>query len=412
MRAEMKLATGIVPVALGVAMALVSGMVKAEEKAQQVQAGTAVSAKTTQPSVGHRKEWRITEVSNKTGQTFQVNTDWQWVVGDYIRTRSSTGMRDPDNNFGANEDIDMYSAFCKKYRVAPDGNEKFLGEFADCEKNDGGYFHKATEADIGYRFKFVMWWETMSSTTPGYTASPSKTLEQVIITPPVSSTLLRAAYAEVNGKKIKVDRGDPNNAHDDTIYLPSAFAGASFKVYIEGGNPGYKLGSAGSDAHNYTTIGNTDPTNHNALITVKDNFVNSANGTLTYSIIDGGGVAGGNVINFKIKVTEMFLSKTYKKNWNDARTDCESGGYVFPYLGQSGSNGDPGSQAPGSLSNSTLFWGGYSKYSFPNASEYHWTRTESDSMNGIAFKLDQPNSIISGYADKRSLYHFVCKKVF
>lgn len=185
MRAEMKLATGMIPVAMGVAMALLSGMVSAEDKALQMQAGAVVSAETTLPSVGHRSEGRILKIKTSEYNSFNVNTDWLWVVGDSIRYLSSSKGIDPDNAFGANEIMNVFLS-CKKYRVAPNGHEELLGEFADCENNDGGTLHKATEADIGYRFKFVSWWGTRPSSTPGYTASPSNTSEYAFISPPVS----------------------------------------------------------------------------------------------------------------------------------------------------------------------------------------------------------------------------------
>lgn len=187
MRAAMKLATGVVPVALGVTMALMSGMAKAEDKAVQPQPLTnAVSAKTTLPSVGHRDKHSVNGIRNDADQSFPPNKDWLWVVGDRIYTSSILLADDPDNAFGASEEVDR-THICKKYRVAPNGHEEFLEELANCERNSSDRtLHRATEADIGHRIKFVFWWETDPGTTRGYTASPSKTLEQIVMSPPVS----------------------------------------------------------------------------------------------------------------------------------------------------------------------------------------------------------------------------------
>lgn len=62
MRAAKKLATGLVPVALGGAMALVSGMAKAEDQAVQPQTG-ALSAQTILPSRGHKPRMAVVVTS-------------------------------------------------------------------------------------------------------------------------------------------------------------------------------------------------------------------------------------------------------------------------------------------------------------------------------------------------------------
>ncbi|MCU6198664.1 hypothetical protein KWI12_17545 [Citrobacter cronae] len=218
MRAAMKLATGVVPVALGVAMALMSGVAKAEEKAAQPQPLTgAVSAKTTQPSVGHRPTMdlydvkRITESGAET--LFSVNAPvWEWRVGDSFHHDRLVGG-DPDNNYGADEKTQLDASRsrnfpCKKYRISPDGREELLGEFDICTKGNHvalPYLHTATDVDVGFRFKYVVILETLLSSTPGYTALPSTSTERVFFTPVVLPRKTLVTEAMSNKTKVRAD---------------------------------------------------------------------------------------------------------------------------------------------------------------------------------------------------------------
>lgn len=92
---------------------------------------------------------------------------------------------------------------------------------------------------------------------------------------------------------------------------------------------------------------------------------------------------------------------------------CEKNGYVLPYLG---TFGDPsGVFGKGSLSASTLLWGGYDKYGFNNARELHWTASGFVSDTALTYRLSKPqnSNIPYGIARERSsAHHIICKKSF
>lgn len=411
MRAEMKLATGLMPVALGVGMALMSGMAKAEEKATQPPTGT-VSAQTSLLSVGHRPVIELASVyADPLFKNDISSTSTNIEAGDqlYVKVDTVTDKIDGD---------ELSSNFtCDVSKIDNKNTSVLVAVNIPCVKGPDGSIPITLDSEfVGQRIAVDIYAHSNISAaqSEGYTPTPIKSLAYRVkssnsVIDNSQIPFLRPAYAEVNGKRIEVDRGDPANAHDDVIHLPSAFVGAKMKVFLEGGRPNYRINTVGNNI--FSTVTNSSNT-HSAEITIKDSVINSNDGKLAFSAIDNNGRPGGEIINFYIKIEEVFLSKAYKATWNGAKTDCESSGYIFPYVGQGGQNGDPGNQGPGSLSHSMLFWGGYSKYSFPNASENHWTRTEVDSKNGIAMTLDQPNSINTWYGDKNSPLYFVCKKVF
>lgn len=189
MRAAMKLATGVVPVALGVVMALMSGVTKAEEKATQPLTG-AVSAQTTLPSVGHRPpapnytEWRI----NPPRPDFPSDSD---------ELLSSTTVLTPGIAFGPRmqeyqSDIDYHkyggadrhsSDSCDIYRVPDNGQEIFIRNSPGCRDGSwGGYMGTAyviKPEDIGHRIKFVFY----NRTLPEHGANPDISLPFIYVTP-------------------------------------------------------------------------------------------------------------------------------------------------------------------------------------------------------------------------------------
>ncbi|ECN9266978.1 hypothetical protein ZL58_23525 [Salmonella enterica subsp. enterica serovar Typhimurium] len=312
------------------------------------------------------------------------------------------GVNDPDSDTLEPE------FYCNVYGLDDSGKNSLVAENISCSSGPDGAVPVAVNDNLRDKRIVVDIFaqsDVSAAQMNGYTPVPLRSLAYRITSANavVDSTpipFLRPAYAEVNGKRIEVDRGDPANAHDDVIHLPSVFAGAKIKVFIEGGTPIYKVNTVGDS---FSTVTNFSDT-HSAEITINDNFINSPNGFQTFSVLDGGGRPGGNIINFKIKAAEMFLSRSYKANWNTAKSDCEGAGYIFPALRPS--------ESPGTLSHSTLFWGGYAKYSFPNASETHWTGTELGPDTAESMTLDQSNSIVSDYGNKTLSFYFVCKKTY
>lgn len=163
MRAAMKLATGVVPVALGGAMALMSGVAKAEEKATQPLTG-AVSAQTTLPSVGHRPK-TITNVSlsvsgseilNKYYVDHSVygNKGILFMPGHRVSVESfAPKLHDEDNLFGGDDDPLLT---CDVYRIDTVGNETLLNSEIPC-RHDNLYTFKLS--DVGYKFRFQLYTE-------------------------------------------------------------------------------------------------------------------------------------------------------------------------------------------------------------------------------------------------------------
>lgn len=202
MRAAMKLATGVVPVALGVAMALVSGMAKAEDNVEQPQPLTgAVSAKTILPSVGHRpaKHTGHFGIARQYGHP-DGGRSYAWGFTDTtsgVRTRVGKGLypvnlgnnypEDKDNQFGAQEK--EYSGrvnfACDIYR---DGN--LVAQKEPCiEKGNGSggdrliYIFKPE--DVGKMVKIVFWRYTRPESAAGYTVVPRDSLPREITVGPV-----------------------------------------------------------------------------------------------------------------------------------------------------------------------------------------------------------------------------------
>lgn len=182
MRAAMKLATGVVPVALGVAMALMSGGAKAEEKAAQPQPLTgAVSAQTTLPSVGHRPK-TITNVSLSVSGPEILNNYYVdhlvhgnvgilFMPGHRISVESfAPKLHDEDNLFGGRDEPLLT---CDVYRIDTAGNESLLNSATPC-RYDNLYTIKSS--DIGYKFRFQLYTEASKDTPRNYTPFPDRSI--------------------------------------------------------------------------------------------------------------------------------------------------------------------------------------------------------------------------------------------
>lgn len=260
MRAAMKLATGVVPVALGVAMALVSGMTNAEEKVTPPLSG-AVSAQTTLPSVGHRPQpandatyvfLRGPEVSSenppKSDSLGVSDGDVDSYEGilmsgqSFYRIMLSGGGDVDDKQFGAS---DGYKDTCKVYRVYNDGNEELISE-SQCpvsNKPQPGAEYILTDEDVGYRIRFVYYGESDPKTTgEKYKPTPDKSLKGFsFITTRIApkyrindwATTISDHTLQINsGKKIRYDvyandiKGKPLSGYVGENGQPSIFAHA------------------------------------------------------------------------------------------------------------------------------------------------------------------------------------------
>ncbi|EMK7037465.1 hypothetical protein V9U04_004886 [Salmonella enterica subsp. enterica] len=220
----MKLATGVVPVALGVAMALVSGGAKAGDKAAQPQQLTnGVSAQTTLPSVGHRPVITSASVFTGLGATGDI-------------TLSSTNVRTGGQLFVnvdsvADVDGDPFTApldssfYCTVYGLNSSAPDLLVADNVPCSKGQQGSIPITLNDNLlGKRIAVDIYTHSDASAAQsnGYTPSPLKSLayrvtssNTVVDASPVP--FLRPAYAVVNGKRIEVDRGDPDNVNDDVI---------------------------------------------------------------------------------------------------------------------------------------------------------------------------------------------------
>lgn len=218
----------------------------------------------------------------------------------------------------------------------------------------------------------------------------------------------RVAFVEVNGHKIKVDRNNNDSPDDDVVTIPSVFAGAKLSIYLEGGNPSYKIKTEESSSM-YASVSMTDPDTHSATVTVNKHFVNSKDGAISLRVQDSHQYE----FTFNIKFDEYFLSLDKMVSQEKGEQLCEKNGYVLPYLG---TFGDPsGVFGKGSLSASTLLWGGYDKYGFNNARELHWTASGFVSDTALTYRLSKPqnSNIPYGIARERSsAHHIICKKSF
>lgn len=182
MRAAMKLATGVVPVALGVAMALMSGMAKADDKAAPPQPMTnGVSAQTTQPSVGHRSSTINSATFKVSGPEIYNNYYVDHLVNGNLGILFMPGHKisvntlypdpdDPDDLLGGRDNPILT---CDIYRVDDDGKESLLNTTVPC-RSDGLY--TITPQDIGYRLKFKLYTEANPDIERGYSPNPSKSV--------------------------------------------------------------------------------------------------------------------------------------------------------------------------------------------------------------------------------------------
>lgn len=218
----------------------------------------------------------------------------------------------------------------------------------------------------------------------------------------------RVAFVEVNGNKIEVDRNNNDSPDDDVVTIPSVFAGAKFSIYLEGGTPSYKIETE-EPSSIYASVSMTDPDTHSSTVTVNNQFVNSKDGTISLRVQDSHQYE----FSFNIRFDEYYLSLDQMASQEKGEQLCERNGYVLPYLGTfiepSGSFGK------GSLSASTLLWGGYDKYGFNNASELHWTASGFINDTALTYSLSKPlsNDVPYGLIRNRSSHHYIiCKKSF
>lgn len=198
MRAEMKLATGLVPVTMGLTMALLSGMAKAEEKTAQAQPlSDVVSAQTSLASVGHRPYpyTRLSWMQKKENHLGQLTLGWYSEhnplrAGDVLSysVPSNSVTADTDNRFGASE---KESAGCDIYR-----DDKLIISKDKCMSElSGSLFeefavYKLQNEDVGHVITIDVWRYTDRDSTPGYIATPDKS--QAIT---FSSSIVRGGFS-------------------------------------------------------------------------------------------------------------------------------------------------------------------------------------------------------------------------
>lgn len=207
MRAQIKLTTGLIPVALGMAMALMPGMAEAEDKVAQSQAQTnSVSAKTTQPSVGHRPA--TPKVSNWSlqGGAQLYNPSLLLPVGSTLYAHGSQGLpADKDNLFGANEFTN--DAKCRIYRIAPDSSETLIHDSGNRRCDSDNFY--ITENEVGHKIKIAHYRKTEPSSYAGYLANPTESLESMFITNQVVSDIYDVRKTKISPEFMEISHSDP-----------------------------------------------------------------------------------------------------------------------------------------------------------------------------------------------------------
>lgn len=218
MRAAMKLATGVVPVALGVAMTLMSGVAKAEEKATQPLTG-AVSAQTTLPSVGHRPK-TITNVSLSVSGSEILNKYYVdhsafgnvgilFMPGHRVSVESfAPKLHDEDNLFGGDDEPLLT---CDVYRIDTVGNETLLNSEIPC-RYDNLYTFKLS--DVGYKFRFQLYTEASKYKQRNYVPNPNKSLpgySRYITTQVVKPYVIGDFTSSISSNTIMADGSDSIN---------------------------------------------------------------------------------------------------------------------------------------------------------------------------------------------------------
>ncbi|EKS6154164.1 hypothetical protein QCB07_002279 [Salmonella enterica] len=142
---------------------------------EAVRSKAVISATTTIPSVGHRPVTPDSDIKWKTAVTEEL-ISLTPLPGFSFFPKDRKVYNDEDNNYGAKESNagDKHWPSCQISRVHKSGHEEIILPYTTCKGIDTKY--QFTPADVGSKLKLDMQYVTSSSSTPGYTASPDRSL--------------------------------------------------------------------------------------------------------------------------------------------------------------------------------------------------------------------------------------------
>lgn len=141
-----------------------------------IRSKTVMSDTTTIPSVGHRPVTPDVDIRWMTGASESVQISLTPLTGFSFRIMDRKIYIDKDNDYGANENNagDKHWPSCQISRVYKSGREEIVLSYTTCKGVDTMY--RFSPADVGAQLKLDMQYVTNSSSTPGYTASPDRSL--------------------------------------------------------------------------------------------------------------------------------------------------------------------------------------------------------------------------------------------
>ncbi|EBC5055214.1 hypothetical protein CQT90_20555 [Salmonella enterica] len=135
----------------------------------------AISAMTTIPSAGHRPITPDSDIKWKSA-TLEELISFTPLLGFSFYLKDRKIYIDKDNDYGAKENNagDKHWPSCQISRMHKSGYEEIVLPYTSCKGIETNY--KFTRADVGSQLKLDMQYVTNSTSTPGYTALPDRSL--------------------------------------------------------------------------------------------------------------------------------------------------------------------------------------------------------------------------------------------
>ncbi|MEH5143233.1 hypothetical protein [Enterobacter cloacae] len=327
----MKLVTGVVPVALGVAMALISGMAKAEDNAAQPQPLTnGVRAQTTLPSVGHRPVLKNFDViTKKHGFDYKISTPKKVSSGSRLFVVAA-----PED---ADSDPLMPELTCRVFKVKDSGEESALTDEVSCTGGPENSVPVSVTSDMSGDRVAVEVYATsdiIAAQLAGYTPEPAKSLVHRVLSSPVVP--FQVARARTGVVEHLPDRKDPSSRYDDEFRLKTAFTNARMEISMEGGTSGLVFRERNDLATIESVINDT------VNISFKDDLRYSPENELIFDVNDD----AGNTATFSVSVNRFYYHPQdpyTTKHYPDAKAVCErySHKLAFDFSGLTSEWNDP-----------------------------------------------------------------------
>lgn len=386
MRAEMKLASGLMPVALGGAIALMSGMAKAENKATQSLTG-AVSAKTILPSVGHRPVLKNFDViTKKNGVNYKISSLKKISSGSRLFVVATP------------EDVDsdplMPELTCRVFKVKESGHQSALTDEVSCTGGPENSVPVSVTSDMyGDRVAVEVYATSniIAAQQAGYTPVPAKSLVHRVLSSPVVP--FQVARALAGTVALSPDRKDPSSRYDDELKMNTAFTTARMEISMEGGTSGFVFRERNDLATLEPVIGDT------VKIRFKEGLRYSPKNELIFDVHDD----AGNTATFSVIAKSFYYHPEdpyTTKNYSEAKTVCEGYSHNLAVSG-------PGHSG---LIDLIHQWGDISASGLPatNKGEKYMDSLSYDGLSYSTTTLKQPITGSSAPVDRPTYY--LCKK--